>query len=236
MIRFDKVIVGYNEALLTIDQLALEKGRVYALIGANGSGKSTFMKSIHGNLPLLQGKIELDGIELCKLTIAEKSTRIAFVDAHFRGIDHLTVYEYVALGRTPHTNFMGTLHQNDHAIIARSIDRVGIQHKAHILTTQLSDGERQLCAVARALAQSPVFLLLDEPTAFLDYGNRKSLLTTLNNLTKEEPLVVLMSSHDIELCVKTNLELLVIDNRTKQLRQLATGSDLTQVTALAFPE
>jgi iron complex transport system ATP-binding protein len=185
---------------------------------------------------LLQGKIELDGIELCKLTIAEKSTRIAFVDAHFRGIDHLTVYEYVALGRTPHTNFMGTLHQNDHAIIARSIDRVGIQHKAHILTTQLSDGERQLCAVARALAQSPVFLLLDEPTAFLDYGNRKSLLTTLNNLTKEEPLVVLMSSHDIELCVKTNLELLVIDNSTKQLRQLATGSDLMQVTALAFPE
>jgi iron complex transport system ATP-binding protein len=236
MIRFDKVIVGYNEALLTIDQLALEKGRVYALIGANGSGKSTFMKSIHGNSPLLQGKIDFDGIELSKLTIAEKSTRIAFVDAHFRGIDHLTVYEYVALGRTPYTNFMGTLNQNDHAIIARSIDRVGISHKARALTTQLSDGERQLCAVARALAQSPVFLLLDEPTAFLDYGNRKSLLTTLNNLTKEEPLVVLMSSHDIELCVNTNLELLVIDNSTKQLRQLATGSDLTQITALAFPE
>jgi iron complex transport system ATP-binding protein len=236
MIRFDKVIVGYNEALLTIDNLALEKGRVYALIGANGSGKSTFMKSIHGNSPLLQGKIDFDGIELSKLTIAEKSTRIAFVDAHFRGIDHLTVYEYVALGRTPHTNFMGTLNQNDHAIIARSIDRVGISHKARALTTQLSDGERQLCAVARALAQSPVFLLLDEPTAFLDYGNRKSLLTTLNNLTKEEPLVVLMSSHDIELCVNTNLELLVIDNSTKQLRQLATGSDLTQITALAFPE
>jgi iron complex transport system ATP-binding protein len=236
MIRFDKVIVGYNEALLTIDQLALEKGRVYALIGANGSGKSTFMKSIHGNSPLLQGKIDFDGIELSKLTIVEKSTRIAFVDAHFRGIDHLTVYEYVALGRTPYTNFMGTLNQNDHAIIARSIDRVGISHKARALTTQLSDGERQLCAVARALAQSPVFLLLDEPTAFLDYGNRKSLLTTLNNLTKEEPLVVLMSSHDIELCVNTNLELLVIDNSTKQLRQLATGSDLTQITALAFPE
>ena len=236
MIRFDKVIVGYNEALLTIDQLVLEKGRVYALIGANGSGKSTFMKSIHGNLPLLQGKIDFDGIELSKLTIAEKSTRIAFVDAHFRGIDHLTVYEYVALGRTPHTNFMGTLNQNDQAIIARSIDRVGISHKAQALTTKLSDGERQLCAVARALAQSPVFLLLDEPTAFLDYGNRKSLLTTLNNLTKEEPLVVLMSSHDIELCVNTNLELLVIDNSTKQLRQLATGSDLTQITALAFPE
>jgi iron complex transport system ATP-binding protein len=194
------------------------------------------MKSIHGNSPLLQGKIDFDGIELSKLTIAEKSTRIAFVDAHFRGIDHLTVYEYVALGRTPYTNFMGTLNQNDHAIIARSIDRVGISHKARALTTQLSDGERQLCAVARALAQSPVFLLLDEPTAFLDYGNRKSLLTTLNNLTKEEPLVVLMSSHDIELCVNTNLELLVIDNSTKQLRQLATGSDLTQITALAFPE
>jgi iron complex transport system ATP-binding protein len=194
------------------------------------------MKSIHGNSPLLQGKIDFDGIELSKLTIVEKSTRIAFVDAHFRGIDHLTVYEYVALGRTPYTNFMGTLNQNDHAIIARSIDRVGISHKARALTTQLSDGERQLCAVARALAQSPVFLLLDEPTAFLDYGNRKSLLTTLNNLTKEEPLVVLMSSHDIELCVNTNLELLVIDNSTKQLRQLATGSDLTQITALAFPE
>lgn len=236
MIWFDKVKIGYNGALLTIDQLTLEKGRVYALIGANGSGKSTFMKSIHGSLPLLQGRIELNGIELSKLTIAEKSTRIAFVDAHFRGIDHLTVYEYVALGRTPHTNFMGTLKQHDHTIIDRSIYRVGIQHKAHVLTTQLSDGERQLCAVARALAQSPVFLLLDEPTAFLDYGNRKSLITTLNNLTKEEPLVVLMSSHDIELCVNTNLELLVIDHSTKQLQQLATGSDLTQITALAFPE
>jgi iron complex transport system ATP-binding protein len=236
MIRFEKVKIGYKETLLTIDQLALEKGRVYALIGANGSGKSTFMKSIHGNLPLLQGKIELNGIELNKLTIAEKSTRIAFVDAHFRGIDHLTVYEYVALGRTPHTNFMGTLKQPDRAIIDRSIHRVGIPHKAHVLTTQLSDGERQLCAVARALAQSPVFLLLDEPTAFLDYGNRKSLLTTLTNLTKEEPLVVLMSSHDIELCVNTNLELLVIENGTKKLRQLPTGSDLTQITSLAFPE
>jgi iron complex transport system ATP-binding protein len=199
MIRFDKVIVGYNEALLTIDQLALEKGRVYALIGANGSGKSTFMKSIHGNLPLLQGKIELDGIELCKLTIAEKTTRIAFVDAHFRGIDHLTVYEYVALGRTPYTNFMGTLNQNDHAIIARSIDRVGISHKARALTTQLSDGERQLCAVARALAQSPVFLLLDEPTAFLDYGNEFSITDAdgedtksfiVANATQTNPLIV----------------------------------------------
>lgn len=236
MIRFEKVKIGYNETLLTIDQLTLEKGSVYALIGANGSGKSTFMKSVHGNLPLLHGKIELDGRELSKLTIAERSTRIAFVDAHFRGIDHLTVYEYVALGRTPHTNFMGTLDQNDHVVIARSIDRVGISHKAHALTLQLSDGERQLCAVARALAQCPVFLLLDEPTAFLDYGNRKSLLTTLNNLTKEEPLIVLMSSHDIELCVNTNLELLVIDHSTKQLQQLATGSDLTQITALAFPE
>lgn len=235
MIKFDSVKIGYKEALLTIDHLSLEKGHVYALIGPNGSGKSTLMKSIYGDLPLLSGAIELNGHKIDHLSIAEKARRIAFVDAHFRGIDHLSVYDYVALGRTPYTNFLGKLEPLDHDIVLRSIQRVGCASKIHSSTINLSDGERQLCAVARAIAQTPHFLLLDEPTAFLDYGNRKILIQTLNQLAKEQQIAILMSSHDIELCVHAQLELLVVDHRSKKLTKLSAGSDLTEITALAFP-
>lgn len=234
MIRFEEVKIGYHETLLTIEDLSLDKGRVYALIGANGSGKSTLMKTILGSIPLLDGRIKMAGRDLVRLTFADKSKHISFVDAHFRGIDHLSVYEYVSLGRAPYTNFMGKLNRSDHEIITRSIERVGLAHKTHSITTQLSDGERQLCAVARAISQSPDFLLLDEPTAFLDYGNRKSLLDMLNQLAKEDQLIVFMSSHDIELCINAELELLVLEHATKKLIHFAPSTAIEEIIFRAF--
>ena len=180
MITFDKVEIGYLKTLIRIDQVALQKGQVYALIGANGAGKSTLMKSIYGNLPLRNGTIELNGRELSQMTIEEKAKNIAFVDAHFKGIDFLTIQDYVALGRTPYTNFMGELSKSDLIKTHEAILTVGLLHKLNESTIQLSDGERQLSSVARALAQTPQLLLLDEPTAFLDYGNRKKLIQTFN--------------------------------------------------------
>ena len=235
MITFEQVEVGYERTLLRVDGIVMNSGQVYALIGANGSGKSTFMKTVCGTVPLIKGKITLNTQVISSMSSVAKSKSIAFVDAHFRGVDFLSVYEYVALGRTPHTDFMGNLTDMDHEKTKSAIQRVGMSSKINESTIKLSDGERQLIAIARAIAQEPRFILLDEPTAFLDYGNRKRLLKTLSQIAKEERIIVLMSSHDIELCLEAALELLVIDYKSMELRQLEKETKINQIISLAFP-
>lgn len=235
MITFERVEVGYDQTLLCADSIVMNSGLVYALIGANGSGKSTFMKTVCGTIPLIKGRITLNTQEISSMSSAAKSKSIAFVDAHFRGVDFLSVYEYVSLGRTPHTDFMGNLTDMDREKTKSAIQRVGMSSKINESTVKLSDGERQLISIARAIAQEPRFILLDEPTAFLDYGNRKKLLKTLSEIAKEENIIVLLSSHDIELCLDAQLELLVVDYGSKELRLLGKVTDIDQITRLAFP-
>ncbi len=236
MLGFEDVHIGYTKKILGVQNLQLSRGKCYALIGANGVGKSTFLKTICGQISAIQGQITLNNQRLDTMSTSEKSKAIAFVDTHFKGVDFLSVYEYVALARTPYTNFLGTLHENDHEIIASSIQKLGLWSKRDAVTTELSDGERQLISIARAIAQTPNVLLMDEPTAFLDYGNRLRLIETVQQLAKDQDICIVLSSHDIELCVQSQLELLLIDYASRMLLPTNAGVDISTIIEMSFKQ
>jgi iron complex transport system ATP-binding protein len=219
MIRFNKAQIGYQKPLLFIDQMELNSGEIHVLIGANGKGKTTLLKSINGLQAIVSGEIELDHKLTSALNHKDLSNLVAFVSSKFDGIEHLKVYDYIALGRTPYTNLFGRLSAKDHIQITHAIKTLGIDYLSDKLTTEISDGERQLCAIARALAQETPIITLDEPTAFLDYANRVKVLTMLKTLALEQQKCIVLSSHDIDICLEMNLPILYIDAKSNHLIQ-----------------
>jgi iron complex transport system ATP-binding protein len=196
--------IGYKATLLQIEKLTIEPGKVFALIGANGRGKSTLLKTLIGKQSVLQGEITVNGKDLIYYSAAEKSKLFGLVQANFSGIPFMRAAEYVALGRTPHTNAFGRLTEKDLKKVNDSIEALSISHLADKFTTELSDGERQLFAIARILAQETQFIFLDEPTAFLDYSNKKRVLEKLIEIARTMNKSIVYSSHDLEfnLCAK----------------------------------
>ena len=194
--------VGYTQgkrvtALLRDLNLTMQEGRLIALLGQNGAGKSTLLRALTCAAPPLSGTIEIQGRDINEISQRERSRLIGLVSTDRIAVGGLTVSELVALGRQPHTGFLGRLSNEDHEIVAQSIADVGIQHKAESYVADLSDGERQKAMIARALAQQTPIIILDEPTAFLDVASRIEAMQLLHSLAHERGKAVLLSSHDV---------------------------------------
>ena len=176
----------------------LHAGELTCLLGANGTGKSTLLRTLSASQPALSGKLDIMGKPLTEYTEKERSRTIGVVltDKTFAG--GLSVYELVGLGRQPHTGFFGRLNKEDKRIIEEAMEHVGIAHKAHSYTAELSDGERQKAMIAKALVQECPLILLDEPTAFLDVVSRIEIMHSLHRLAVEQQKAILLSTHDIE--------------------------------------
>lgn len=176
----------------------LFSGELTCLLGANGTGKSTLLRTLSASQPSLGGELRILDKPLQAYTEKERSRTIGVVltDKTFAG--GLTVYELVALGRQPHTGFFGRLHDKDRSLIEEALENVGIAHKAHSYTAELSDGERQKAMIAKALVQECPLILLDEPTAFLDVVSRIEIMHLLHRLAIEQNKAILLSTHDIE--------------------------------------
>lgn len=184
-------------AVLSGVNVTLKQGRLTALIGANGTGKSTLLRTLAAVQRPLEGKIEIEGAPAERMSHLEMSRTLAMVFTDRTPAGGLTVGELVALGRQPHTGFLGRLGADDRQAVARAIEAVGIGHKTHCHLSQLSDGERQKAMIARALAQSTPIIALDEPTAFLDAASRMSILLLLAKLARNEGKAILLSTHDV---------------------------------------
>lgn len=211
MIEFNEVTIGYSEPLAEITIKELESNSIYALIGSNGSGKSTFLKTICGRQKTVGGDIRINGKKISEMDRNELANTVAFVPSKFPETDFMTVFDFISLGRTPYLSSMGSLTNNDISIAEQVIRQVQINHLQTKYINQLSDGERQLCSVARALAQQTPVILLDEPTGFLDFRNKRRLLELLENLTQQLNLLILFSTHDIETIKQINLKLIGIE-------------------------
>jgi iron complex transport system ATP-binding protein len=220
MIKLKKIQIGYDQVLINIPDLQLKRGELYALIGSNGGGKTTFFKTLCGEIKPIQGEVEINESKLHDLSRTEKSKQFAFVSTNFKGIDFLNVYEYIALGRIPHTNYFGRISLEDQQKIQQTLDLLNISHLSQKTTTNLSDGERQLCSIARALVQDTPVLILDEPTSFLDYPNRYQILQILKETAIQLNKCILLSSHDIELCIASEIDLLVLVKTDKTLMKI----------------
>ena len=179
-------------------QFTLHAGELTCLLGANGTGKSTLLRTLSAVQPPLGGELLLMNKPLGEYSEKERSRTIGVVltDKTFTG--GLTVFELVALGRQPHTGFFGRLTREDKRIVQEAMEQVGIAHKARNYTAELSDGERQKAMIAKALVQECPLILLDEPTAFLDVISRIEIMHLLHRLAVEQQKAILLSTHDIE--------------------------------------
>lgn len=176
----------------------LYPGELTCLLGANGTGKSTLLRTLSASQPALSGDLQVNGKPLSNYSEQERSRTIGVVLTDKTQAGGLTVYELVALGRQPHTGFFGRLRDKDHTIICEALAAVNIDHKAKSYTAELSDGERQKVMIAKALVQECPLILLDEPTAFLDVISRIEIMTLLHRLATEQNKAILLSTHDIE--------------------------------------
>lgn len=217
MIHFQSIVVGYDTVLFRITDLELNAGNVYALIGANGSGKTSLINGIIGQSGIKNGTLSIHKKKITEYTLNELAKQIAYVTSKFEGIEFMTVYEYVALGRTPHTDAFGRLKKQDKDAINHALRIMDLTEFATRQTTKLSDGERQLVSIARALSQQTPIIVLDEPTAFLDYGNRNKLIKLLSRLAFDENKCILFSTHDIDLCLEEHTNILIVNQETKML-------------------
>ena len=190
---------------------SIPEAQLTALVGRNGTGKSTLLRAIMGLNDQLSGEIRLAGKSLNSLTPRELASTISFVATDKIRIANLPCEDAVALGRAPYTNWIGRMQEVDRAIVARALDLVGMTAFARKPMDTLSDGECQRILIARALAQDTPIILLDEPTAFLDLPNRYILASLLRRLAHEEHKCIVFSTHDLDIALNLCDQVALID-------------------------
>ena len=181
---------------------SLTEGTLTCLIGANGTGKSTLLRTLAGLQPALGGEVLLAGKTLGDYTANTLAQTVSIVLTGKLDTGNLSVEDLVALGRSPYTDFFGTLTRRDRMLIDEAMSLSNINSLRHRRLSTLSDGERQKTFIAKSLAQQTPILLLDEPTAFLDFPTKVALLQMLHRLAHDNRKTVLLSTHDIELALQ----------------------------------
>lgn len=189
------ISIGYSAPVVTSIDAELNSGDFVCLVGRNGTGKSTLLKTIAGLQPPLQGQILVNGASFSRAHLPH----IGIVLTQAPQLNNTTVFELVSYGRIQHQNLFASLSAEDIGAIEEAISTVGIQDLKDRKLDQLSDGEKQKAMIARALAQGTDVLLLDEPSAFLDYISRRELMHLLRVLAHQENKIILLSTHDIDL-------------------------------------
>ena len=194
--------IGYSHKVIAADINAqIKGGELTCLIGRNGTGKSTLMRTLAGFLKPLGGSALLDGRDVSRLSLAERSHLISVVLTDRVDVDGMRVKDLVSVGRQPYTGFFGKMSSDDEEVVNKAIADVGMTDFAGRQVNSLSDGERQKVMIAKALAQQTPVILLDEPTAFLDYPSKKEMFQMLSQLCHEQGKAALVSTHDLDIAL-----------------------------------
>lgn len=181
---------------------SVEAGCLTCLIGENGVGKSTLLRTLAGFQPPLSGSVLIDGRDITHCSSRELARQVSVVLTTKLDLMNMTVSEVVSLGRTPYTGFWGTLREDDRLVVERSLSMVGIGGLATRMISTLSDGERQKAMIAKALAQMTPVIILDEPTAYLDYPSKVETMRLLKRLSHETRKTVFLSTHDLDIALQ----------------------------------
>ena len=226
MISLQNLTVGYGtKAVLSDINQVLKAGQLVCLLGSNGVGKSTILRTLAGFLQPLAGKVLLDGKDLSSLSLSQRSKTVSIVLTERVEVPYMKVADLVGMGRSPYTGFFGKLTKEDKQIVGEAVEMVGISNLAERTIDTLSDGERQKAFLAKALAQQTPIILLDEPTAFLDFHAKISTLRLMQKLAHETNKIILMSTHDVEMALRlSDLLWIVQDGKI----QTGTTASLTE--------
>lgn len=226
-ITTNRLTVGYRGHRVVEDiSLSLPCGRLVCLLGPNGAGKSTLLRTLCGFQPPIEGTVTISGSDITTMSAAEVARLVSVVLTDRPLTPSLTVAEMVGMGRAPYTGFWGRLSDDDRRLVSEAMQTVGIAPLATRRMGRLSDGERQKVMIAKALAQHTPVIVLDEPTAFLDYPSKVAVMKTLARLAHDEGKTILMSTHDLELAAQLGDELMEIEN--KHIRKI-TADEVSRI-------
>ena len=226
-ITTNRLTVGYRGHRVVEDiSLSLPCGRLVCLLGPNGAGKSTLLRTLCGFQPPIAGTVTISGSDITTMSAAEVARLVSVVLTDRPLTPSLTAAEMVGMGRAPYTGFWGMLSDEDRRLISEAMQTVGIDSLATRRMGRLSDGERQKVMIAKALAQHTPVIVLDEPTAFLDYPSKVAVMKTLARLAHDEGKTILMSTHDLELAAQLGDELMKIEN--KHIRKI-TADEVSRI-------
>ena len=197
--------------------LTAYKGELIALIGSNGAGKSTLLKTLAGLQNSFEGSIFIDKKLINNYSKKELAKKLSFVSTENIDVDNLKVKDLVALGRFPHTNWVGKMTKEDQKKVYQSLDLLGMSAYSERNIKELSDGEKQRVMIARTLAQDTKIILLDEPSAFLDVSNKYEIVNILKQFCEEEEKTIIFSSHDLNIAIKEVDKIwLVLENKIEE--------------------
>ena len=218
IISLSQLSVGYSLSHPVISDINLElkSGQLACLIGENGIGKSTLLKTLTGFLPKLVGSLLLDNRDIESFSQRELARQVSIVLTQKPDVQNLTIEEIIGLGRSPYTGFFGRLRAEDRKVVDDAIATMGIEKLRGRMIQTLSDGERQKVMIAKALAQETPVILLDEPTAFLDFPSKAETFQSLQRMAHERDKLILLSTHDLELAVRFADSLLEVKKGTLQ--------------------
>jgi len=199
IIALEQLAIGYqkNFALLSGINLSVHPGEMVALIGRNGTGKSTLLKSMIGLVPLLHGTCYLEKVPLQNYDLRKRARKVSYVSSQVSLLPSISVRELVTLGRMPYTGWMGRLGEEDKTMVEHALDEVQMGSLLDRKMDQISDGERQRAMIARAFVQNTPLMVLDEPAAFLDIPNKYELIRLLTRF-RDRGKSIVYSTHDLE--------------------------------------
>lgn len=215
--KLESLSAGYRgKAVVSKVSLDIKKGEIISFIGPNGAGKSTLLKTLYRELSPVSGAVYIDGGDVSKMPLKELARKMSIVTTDRIKPEHMTCREVVMAGRLPYTDGFGVLGKEDRQAAEDAIALMKIEDFADKQFNNLSDGQKQRTLIARAIAQSPEYLVMDEPTSYLDIRYRMELMEVLEGLAKKGVTIV-MSIHELELAVSVSDRLLLVYDDGKTL-------------------
>ncbi len=191
----EDISCGYgNQKVLEHISMSVRSGEVFCLLGPNGVGKTTLFRSMMGSLPLMAGSIRIDGEDLSRWSVRRRARTIGYVPQVHTPPFPFTVIDVVTMGRTAYLGHTASPSRRDVEIAEQALEKLGVSYLHDKIYTEISGGERQMVLVARALSQQPQMLVMDEPTANLDFGNQVRVLEQVNSLA-EQGMAIVMTTH-----------------------------------------
>lgn len=212
-LKMKNAAVGYHGRVLIGNiSFSVEEGEILSLIGPNGAGKSTILKSITRQLKLISGDVVLYEKNMQSLSAAAIADHMSVLLTEKIKEGYLTAFDVAAMGRYPHTGKMGILSDKDREIVKKALQLTESYELADVSFQELSDGQKQRVLLARALAQEPKVLVLDEPTTYLDIRYRMKLMDLLRDLSRREKITVILSLHEIDAAARISDRILMVRN------------------------
>jgi len=217
ILKTENLSIGYKSkkdtsVIANNINIELNQGELIGLVGANGIGKSTLLRTLTSIQQPLEGNIHLNEKALENYSAIELAKTMSLVLTEQLMSKNLSVFELIALGRQPYTNWVGNLSENDFSIINKAIEQTNLSNLKHRKCFELSDGQFQKVMIARALAQDTNLIILDEPTTHLDMYHKAYILKLLQKLAKDTNKTILFSSHEIDLAIQLCNTMVVMTN------------------------